>query len=137
MDNEFGIICFMINNNCGGYIALSTVLITLALVLLIGLSTSLLSINDLFSSYSGKKSNSTVDFAEACVEDVLLKLNEENVVVAGSMSLPQGGCNVAINTHVGNVWDFTVSTNAEGYYKNIRVNATRGSTVTITSWLDN
>lgn len=119
-----------------GYIALSTVLITLALVLLIGLSTSLLSINDLLSSYSGKKSNVSVDLAEACTEDVLLKLNKLDAVVEGTKSLPQGDCNVTINSHIGNIWDFTVSTNVDGYYKNIRVNVTRGTTVTINSWMD-
>ncbi len=118
-----------------GYIALSTVLITLALVLLIGLSTSLLSINDLLSSYSGKNSNTTMDQAEACVEDVLLRLNEENTINT-SVALPGGSCSVTINSHVGDVWDFTVSTSYEGYYKNIRVNAARGSTVAINSWLD-
>jgi len=123
--------------NKKGYIALSTVLITLALVLLIGLSASLLSINDLLSSFSGKKSNISVDLAEACVEDVLLKLNEDNNITAGSMTLPQGDCNVTINTHVGNTWDFSVSANLEGYAKSVRVNATRDATVTINSWLDN
>src|SRR4030042_2373997 len=105
-----------------GYIALSTVLITLALVLLIGLSTSLLSINDLLSAQSGKKSNNAVDMVEACAEEVLLKLNELDTVVEGTKSLPQGDCNVTINSHIGNIWDFTVSTNVEGYFKNIRVN---------------
>ncbi len=120
-----------------GYIALSSVLVTLALVLLIGVSTSLLSINDLLSSYSSKKSNEAVDLAEACVEDVLLKLNENNTVLAGSLSLPLGDCSVTINLHDGDSWDFTVITDVDGFYKSVNVIANRGSTVTISKWLDN
>jgi len=119
-----------------GYIALSTVLITLALVLLIGLSSSLLAINDLQSSQSGKKSNATVNLIESCIEDVLMELNEDATITTGPMSLPEGNCNVTINTHVGDTWDFSVSGSLDAYTKNIRVNATRGTTVTINSWLD-
>ncbi|KKQ25941.1 MAG: hypothetical protein US62_C0024G0007 [Candidatus Woesebacteria bacterium GW2011_GWA1_37_8] len=123
--------------NQKGYIALSSVLIVSALVILIGVSTSLLSVNDLLSSFSNKKSNEVVDLTESCVEDVLLKLNEENVINNGTINLPGQVCNVTINSHTGNDWDFTVDANKESFYQSVRVSATRGSTVTISSWLDN
>ncbi len=119
-----------------GYIALSSVLVTLALVILIGVSASLLSVNDLLSSISSKKSNEVVDLTEACVEDALLKLNEENTI-GSSITLPQGTCSVTINSHIGNNWEFTVSTNKNSYYKSVRIVAGRGSSVTIVSWMDN
>jgi len=127
----------MVNNKNrqSGYIALSSVLITLALVMLIGMSSSLLSINDLLTSQSVKKSDVSNDLIEACCEDALLKLNNDNTINT-SITLPEGSCSVTINSHVGDVWDFTVSGNLEGYYKNIRINATRGSTVAINSWVD-
>lgn len=120
----------------GGYIALSTVLITLALVMLIGLSASLLSINDLQSSLSGKRSNSSIDLVESCVEEVLLKLNEENTITAGPLSLPQGDCSVTINSQAGDTWDITISASLDGYTKSVNVNSSRSSTVTINNWQD-
>ena len=125
-----------VNYTESGYIALSTVLITLALVLLIGLSSSLLSINDLQSSQSGKISNVTVDMVESCVEDVLLRLNDIGSVTAGSMSLPLGDCSVTINSQADDIWDFTVSTTLDAYTKSVRVNVTKGETVTVDSWMD-
>jgi len=119
-----------------GYIALSTVLITLALVLLIGVSTSLLSINDLLSVNSGKISNQSLNIAEACVEDVLYRLNETGTIENGLFSLLDTTCSVTLNSHTGNDWDFTVSTEVESYYKNVRVNATKDTVVTVNSWQD-
>ncbi len=121
--------------NYGGYIALSTVLIVLALVLLIGVSTSLLSINDLLSSQSGKMSNGALNLAESCAENALLVLNEENTLPS-SITLPQGFCSVTINSQTGSLWDFTVVSVADGYQKYIRINANRGATVTINSWTE-
>jgi len=118
-----------------GYIALSTVLITLALVILIGVSTSLLSINDLLSSDSGQKSNTAVNLVEACVEDALLQLNSENSIDP-SIILPNGNCSVTIISNTGGFWDFTVSTDQEGFYKSVRVKATVGEYVSVNSWLD-
>jgi len=119
-----------------GYIALSTVLITLALVLLIGVSTSLLSINDLLSVNSGKISNRSLNIAEACVEDVLYRLNETGTIENGLFSLLDTTCSVTLNSHTGNDWDFTVSTEVESYYKNVRVNATKDTVVAVNSWQD-
>lgn len=121
----------------GGYIALSSVLITLALVLLIGVSTSLLSINDLLSSYSSKKSSQTTDLVDACVEDVLMKLNKNNSVTQGAYTLLGGTCNVTINSQLGNDWVIAVDANKESYYKKVIVTVNRGTTVTISGWLDN
>ncbi|KKR10535.1 MAG: hypothetical protein UT39_C0018G0008 [Candidatus Woesebacteria bacterium GW2011_GWA1_39_21] len=119
-----------------GYIALSTVLIVLALVLLIGVSTALLSVNDLQSAISGKMANSSTDVVEACVEDVLMKLSKNNNISAGVVSLLDNTCSVTLNSHIGNVWDFTVSADVEGYYKAVRINVTRDVTIVVNNWND-
>lgn len=119
-----------------GYIALSSILVISAIVLVIGISTSLLSVNDLLSSFSGEKSNESIDFVEACVEDALLRLNENNSLPA-NISLPQGTCSVTINSQIGNNWDFTVSGTLNGYQKNINLQAVRDTAVSITGWLEN
>lgn len=72
---------------------------------------------------------------EACIEDSLMYLNKNNSLRT-TVTLPQGSCSVTINSQVGNVWDFTVAGSFEGYSKSVRVNATKGSGVTVNSWVN-
>jgi len=111
--------------NQKGYIALTSLIVVTALVILIGISVSALSINDLQSSFAAMR-------IEACVEDALLRLNEENFI-PGSITIAGKTCTVT-SSQVGDNWDFTVEAANEGYTKKIRVTASRTSTVSITSW---
>ena len=79
------------------------------------------------------KKESGIGFVESCAEDALIKINK-NGALAGTIVLPEGTCTVTINSQVGSNWDFTVSGILNGYSKNIRVTATRGSTMTVNSW---
>src|SRR3989344_5281826 len=127
------------NVSQNGFVALITLLVIVALVILIGVSTSLLSINDLQSAFAGKRSEEIVNILEACVEDVLLTLNETNtlpssVTIPPSGILPQVVCSVIMNSHVGNNWDFTVSGGVDNYAKKVQIQAVRDTSVSITSW---
>ncbi len=127
------------NVSQNGFVALITLLVIVALVILIGVSTSLLSINDLQSAFAGKRSEEIVNILEACVEDVLLTLNETNtlpssVTIPPSGILPQVVCSVIMNSHVGNNWDFTVSGAVDNYAKKVQIQAVRDTSVSITSW---
>lgn len=123
--------------NQTGYIALITVLIIASVVLVIGISTSLLSINDLQSAYAGRKNEEGLGLAESCVEDALLQLNK-NSTIPSTITLPagEGACQITINSQSGSNWDFTVTPQSQEYTKRVRVVASRGSSVTITSWLE-
>lgn len=123
----------LINNHKTGYIALSSVLVISAVVLIVGVSVTLLSISEAQISLGGRKSEASVDFVEGCVEEALLRLNEDNSVPT-TIGLPQGQCSVTIDGHVGDDWILTVSGSLDGYYHSIQVVANRSSTVTITSW---
>ena len=112
---------------------MTSLMVVTALVILIGISVSALALNDLQSSYAAFKNEELIDLSEACVEDVLLKLNEENSIPS-SVTLPQGSCTVTSNSQVGTNWDFTVEASKEGYTKNIRIVADRTSGVLIESW---
>ena len=124
--------------NQKGYIALSSILVISAVVLVIGISTSLLSVNDLLSSYSGERGDEAVDFAESCIEDVLLRLNEDNSIPESLVipAFPGGSCTIATNSHVGNDWDITVAASLNSYTRNIRLTISRDTTVTVNSWLE-
>lgn len=122
-----------LNHSESGYIALASVLVIAAVVLVISSSVGLLSINGVQSSLANKKSQETIDLVEACTEDALLYLNENNNLPA-TITLPQGTCSVTVDTQVGSDWTFTTEFTYETYTKSIQVTANRTNTVTITSW---
>ena len=119
--------------NQTGYIAITSVLVIAAIVLIIGTSASLLAVNDIQSALSNKKSDESLDLVESCVEDALLRLNEDNSIPA-TITLPDGSCSVTINSQVGTLWTFTVSGTFISHAKSIQVVADRTNTVTVNSW---
>lgn len=118
-----------------GFVALSVVLVVLAVVLTIGISTSLLTVNDLLSTDSGEKGLSTLSFVESCAEDSLIRINEDNSL-PGTLTLPQGNCSVTINSQSGTDWDYTVEGTYNGFTKSIRLQVTRDTTVNVNSWIE-
>ena len=119
--------------NQTGYIAIASVLVIAAIVLIIGTSVLLLAVNDIQSALSNKKSDESLDLVESCVEDALLRLNEDNSIPA-TITLPDGSCFVTINSQVGTLWTFTVSGTFISHAKSIQVVADRTNTVTVNSW---
>jgi len=124
-----------LDNTKKGYIALTTVLVVGVVLLIIGLSVSLIAISEGQLSLSGRRNETTRDLTESCVEDALLLLNTTNTVNT-TITLPEGTCTLTVNSTVGTTWDFTVTSTNETLTKKIQVIAVRGSTVTVTSWLE-
>ncbi len=120
-------------NQSNGYVAIVTVLVIGAVMLSVGMAVVLNSINIGQGALAEIKKESGIGFVESCAEDALIKINK-NGALAGTIVLPEGTCTVTINSQVGSNWDFTVSGILNGYSKNIRVTATRGSTMTVNSW---
>lgn len=112
---------------------MGSMIVVLVLVITIGLSTSLLSINDLQSSYSSGKNEEAVDLLEGCIEDALMRINQKNSL-PGSIPLLGSTCSVTLNSHVGTNWDFTLGVIKDGYSKKIQIKLTRGTIITINSW---
>ncbi len=118
-----------------GYIAISSVLVIMVVVLVIGTTVSLLSINDIQGSLSNKKGLEALDLVEGCVEDALLQLHSSNLLSA-TITIPEGVCTISDISQVGTEWTFTVSGSFNGYTKNMHVSANRQSAVEVTSWME-
>lgn len=118
-----------------GYIALTTVLVVGVVLLTIGLSVSLIAISEGQLSLSGRRSESTRNITESCIEDALLRLSNTNTVNT-TVTLPEGVCSLVVNSTVGNTWTFTLTGTSETVTKKIQVVAVRGSVVSVTSWLE-
>jgi len=120
-------------NTIQGYIALTSVLVVGVVLLTIGLSVSLIAISEGQLSLSGRKNESALDLTEACVEDALLHLSDANALNT-TIVLPEGTCTLVVDSQVGTAWMFTVTGTHETLTKKIQVTATRGSSVSVTSW---
>lgn len=120
-------------NNFGGYVAIVSMLVVLAVVVIIGTAVSYLSINDMQSALSARKSQEVFNLADSCVEDALYKLGRDGMIPS-AISLPEGDCSVTINLNDGQLWDFTVEAANGGYVKRINVNAERDTGVLITRY---
>jgi hypothetical protein len=116
-----------------GYVAITSVLVVTVIIITIGVSVSLLSISDLQTSFANKKSEEVVYFTEACVEEALLRLNETNDVPT-SLSFPEGTCVIGPTPLGGGSWNVIVQGTKDDYTKKIEIQATRGTTVDVTSW---
>jgi hypothetical protein len=117
-----------------GYIALTAVLVVTVLVLVIGVTTSILSVGDIQSSYSSYKNEDVLSFVEGCAEDALMRLNK-NGSLPGSVTLPLlGTCTVTLNSQIGATWNFSVSGTLDNYTKKITVEAQKSGSISITSW---
>ena len=118
----------------GGYVALATVLVIAVVVTTVGLSVSTQSIDTVQSSLFDEKSHAARNFVESCIEDALLRLNE-NDAIPTTITLPSGSCSVTINSQTGTTWIFTTTGAQDGQTVSIQVEAERSGSVSITDWI--
>jgi hypothetical protein len=120
------------NSKNNGFAAIASLLVISAIILVIGISVSLLSVSGLTQSLSTYKSNYSLNLVESCVEKALSDLNQ-NDSLSTSYSLPEGDCQLTINQN-GPDWDFTVEGSFDDYSHQIRIKANKSSTISINSW---
>jgi len=118
-----------------GYIALTTVLVVGVVLLIIGLSVSLIAISEGQLSLSGRKNETALNLTESCVHDALLRLSNTNALNT-TITIPEGTCSLTVDSNVGTTWVFTVAGTFGGNTKKIQTTAVRGSTVSVTSSLE-
>jgi len=118
-----------------GFVAISTVLILLSVVIVIGISVTYLSIGEARSALSLFRGEDNLDFSEGCVEDVMLKIRSNSSFNSTSFSRPEGTCDISYTLAGPTNWDITVNSQATIYQRRIRVIFVRNATgITLTSW---
>ncbi|MEI8067326.1 MAG: hypothetical protein WCG91_00045 [Candidatus Shapirobacteria bacterium] len=118
-----------------GIAAIITVIILGSLMTMIGTVMILSSISKgqiiLLDSQVKKNQN----LLDACAEESLIKINRDNALPA-TISTTLGSCNLTLNSQVGTSWNFNIGTTGAMSPLNINVVLNRGSTISISSWLD-
>lgn len=121
-------------NRSRGFMAITTVLIISAVVLLIAITVSLTGVNEGQTSFAVDNGEQNLALVEGCAEDYLLKIRANSSFTASNITRPEGTCSITIN--VGNPnWDITVSSTNSDYQRKVQVKFTRSSSgITLTSW---
>ena len=120
-------------HNQQGYVALASILVITAITVIISVSVSLLTVNELQSSLATKKGIEAHLLVEGCIEDLLLELNKEGTL-STTITLPEGSCSATIDSQVGNDSTFTVTGSFDGYTSTTQVTATRDTSVSVSNW---
>ncbi|HWY79469.1 MAG TPA: hypothetical protein VNW29_03865 [Candidatus Sulfotelmatobacter sp.] len=117
-----------------GFIAISMVILLVALVIAISTTVALLAVGEAESALTLTNGESTLSFVEGCTEDALLKARANTSYAGGNITRPEGTCTVTISK-AGSIWTLTVSTTATVYVRTIQVVITQdGYGDTISSW---
>lgn len=120
-----------------GYIALSTVLVVLVVVMAITLTSTYTALNEAQSGLSLFQGDENLAGAEGCAEEAMLKIRLNPVAVT-SISRPEGTCTITYALSGPVNWDMTVtfaSTTTTNYSRSIKVVFSRStSALTLTSW---
>lgn len=118
-----------------GYIALSMILVIGAVVIGVAMTVSLLAIGEAQSGLTQFKGEDAWSFVDGCAEDALQKIHDNAGYLGGTIARPEGICSVTVNAPDPN-WIITVTTNEASpkYQRTVQIQATRGTTITVTSW---
>lgn len=118
-----------------GYIALTMVLVIVAVVIAVSTTVTLLAVGEGQSALTQQKGEDNWNLVDGCAEDALQKIHDSASYAGGTIARPEGTCNVIVNSGNPN-WNITVTTTSTTYKRSVQIVATRGSTITITSWLE-
>jgi len=116
-----------------GFVAISTVLVLMAVMMSAVVAITYLSVGELQIGLVQVKGEESWNLVDGCTEDLLINIWKNPNFSAGSLSRPEGVCTFVYNSPGPN-WDVTVSGNNSLSLRKIRVQFTRGNTVVVSKW---
>lgn len=115
-----------------GYAALIMVLSISVMLVVIGVSVAIISINQGQMSTIEQKKEVELAFVESCAAEALMRLNKTGAIPS-TIILPLGTCSIT-STNTGANWTITATGSQENYTKTIQISATRTTNVDVVSW---
>jgi len=120
--------------NNKGMAAIITVIILGALMVLIGSVMTLTSISEGQSTLTDNLNKRNQFTLDSCGEEALININENNTLPA-TIITNYGSCSVTVNSKVGDSWNFSLNTSNMSHL-GVNIVLNRGSTIAISSWID-
>jgi hypothetical protein len=123
-----------------GFIALTTVLLLLAVTVGIAVSVTYSTIGEAQSGLTLFKGEENLHFIEGCAEDALLKARSSSTFgdptgTPVTITRPEGTCSVTVASKAGVTWTMNVTTSATTYKRTVQIIFNRNTTgITLTSW---
>lgn len=118
-----------------GYIALTTVLVVMIVLLTFLISTQRITSGSLQSSLAGILGRETYAIAESCLEDTLIRLRRDSSYSGGTLNVSAGSCTITITDVSGTEKNITiVSSIQNSYFQRLTANVeilTTSDTVTL------
>jgi hypothetical protein len=106
-----------------GYIAISMVLILLAVTLGISMTFSFLSLGSSKTTESFQKGEQALFNSESCLEEGLLRLKNDLSYEGGRVSLPSGDCQISLEQQEGKYTFQVYFSDEENYRRGIEAQA--------------
>lgn len=122
-----------IKNKQAGYVALITVIIIMAVSIIIGVTVSLNSVNEMQMSYQGTESQQAFIYADACCEEALLRL-KRNETPPNTLNFTNGSCTIQVDNLGGNSRLIKATGVSNNIYRLIEVDLIVGPSFDINSW---
>ncbi|HWS49363.1 MAG TPA: hypothetical protein VN174_04915 [Candidatus Methanoperedens sp.] len=118
-----------------GMAAIITVVVLGAVMVMLGSMMILTSISDGQASLLETRVKSNQAVLDACAEESLLKLNA-NGVLPETVVTPLGNCSITTNSQVGTSWDYSIGISGEMSPLGLNIILDRGTTIVISTWID-
>jgi len=116
-----------------GFVAISTVLVLMAVMMSAVVAITYLSVGELQTGLVQVKGEESLGLVEGCTEDLLQKIHDNPGFAGTSLSRPEGVCTFVYNSPGPN-WDVMVSGNNSLSLRKVRVQFTRGNNVAVSKW---
>jgi len=118
-----------------GVVALLTVIIISAAVLIMALNASLLGLGELDLGYTSQKAGEVFSIADGCMEEALRRLRLDAAYSGDALNLGSGSCIIEVDT-IGSISTIIVTANIDNtYYKKIQTTANViDSVISINNW---
>jgi hypothetical protein len=122
----------------GGFVAILTIVVVSAAVLIMAYNASLLGLGELDQGYTSQRGEEAFAMADGCMEETLRRLRLDISYAGETITTSNGSCIIAVTT-LGADRTITVTANTpDNHYKKIEANVTlSGATlpvIAVNSW---
>ncbi len=124
----------MQSKNEKGYIALISIIIITAVILVIGISINLSGVNEIQMSISENQSQESFSVAEAGISEAMIRLKRDSEYLGGDLNIGNGSCNIEVISGGSNQTITATSIVNDLIRKIETVVELNGNNLTIISW---
>lgn len=132
----------MQQENCQGFVAVTTVLIVATITLTVAVTAAMLGINEMLLGFIASESQEALQLADGCAEEASYRYKRDTAYAGGTIPFVGGTCTVIVSGS-GATRTITSTVVLGDYTRSVQTSVTRGTNVSgnavgvdVTSWSD-